>query len=134
MPPCLETVKRLNQRYQNTIATTLWRFVELNSSVIVGAISVPPHSLPKDFSRRNPLRYFIRSSAFAARFSGVTESDVFAAMQTYCVNRSGGILGRGEVRLFDTSGNGHCFEFETLFNRYEALTLGWYLTPIIRSI
>jgi len=116
-------------RYQNTITTTLWRYVELNPGLAVGAISGHPHRPAVDFSPRNPLRYFIRSRAFSGRFSGVTEADIYAGIQTYCDDRAGGLLGRGEVRLFDNSGQSHVFQFETFFNRYEALTLGSYLRP-----
>ncbi|MDQ2948063.1 MAG: ImmA/IrrE family metallo-endopeptidase [Acidobacteriota bacterium] len=37
--PSMESVKQLNERYQNTITTTMWRFVELNTGLVVGAIS-----------------------------------------------------------------------------------------------
>ena len=129
LSPNLDSVKVLTDRYQNTITTTLWRYVELNPGLAVGAISGHPHRPAVDFSPRNPLRYFIRSRAFSGRFSGVTEADIYAGIQTYCDDRAGGLLGRGEVRLFDNSGQSHVFQFETFFNRYEALTLGSYLRP-----
>jgi hypothetical protein len=127
LSPNLDSVKALKERYQNTITTTLWRYVELNPGLVVGAISGHPHRPAPDFSPRNPLRYFIRSRTFSSRFSSVTEADIYAGIQAYCDDRVGGLLGRGEVRLFDNSGQGHLFQFETFFNRYEALTLGSYL-------
>ncbi len=127
LSPNIESVKQLKDRYQNTIATTLWRYVEVNTGLVVGAISGHPHRPSSDFSPRNPLRYFIRSRAFASQFSGATEADVFAGMRAYCNDSAGGLLGHGEVRLFDNSGHAHLFQFETFFNRYEALTLGYYL-------
>src|SRR5262249_35168803 len=124
LAPSIESVRQLKDRYQNTITTTLWRYVELSSDVLLAAISGHPNRPGSDFSPRNPLRYFIRSRAFMRQFSGVTESDVFAGMQAYCNDRNGGTLGCGEVRLYDDTGSPHLFHFETFFNRYEALTLG----------
>jgi Zn-dependent peptidase ImmA (M78 family) len=127
--PSIESIKQLKDRYQNTMTATLWRYVEIHTGLVVGAISGHPHRPCSDFSPRNPLRYFIRSRAFASQFSGVTESDVFAGMQAYCEDRNGGVLGRGEVRLYDNAGSAHVFQFETYFNRYEALTLGSHVRP-----
>jgi IrrE N-terminal-like domain len=131
--PNLDSIKALKDRYENTITTTLWRYVELNPGLVVGAISGHPHRPTIDFSPRNPLRYFIRSRAFSNRFSAVTEADIYAGIQGYCADRAGGLLGRGEVRLFDNAGEGHIFQFETFFNRYEALTLGSYQRPLPKA-
>jgi hypothetical protein len=103
--------------------------VELNASAVIGAISGHPNRPAHDFSRRNPLRYLIRSRKFDQQFSAVTEADVYSGMQSYCQNRSGGTLGAGIVRLLDNNGSPHFFRFETFFNRYDALTLGLYLRP-----
>jgi len=127
LSPGMQAVRTLQDRYSNTLTTTLWRYVELSSNSIVGAISGHPHRPPADFSSRNPLRYLIRSRSFEHRFSAVTESDLYAGMLSYCENRAGGTLGSGVLRLFDSDGMPHLFQFETFFNRYEALTLGFHL-------
>jgi hypothetical protein len=59
LSPSIEAVKTLQNRYKNTLTTTLWRYVELNSAAVVGAISGHPHRPARDFSPRNPLRYLI---------------------------------------------------------------------------
>ncbi len=129
----MDAVKTLQGRYKNTITTTLWRYVELNPSPVVGAISGHPHRPAEDFSPRNPLRYFIRSRGFERQFSAVTEFDLYGGIQSYCQNRSGGSLGEGTLRFFDTNGLAHLFHFETFFNRYEALTLGFHLRPVTKQ-
>ena len=127
LSPGIEAVRTLQDRYSNTLTTTLWRYVELSSNAVVGAISGHPHRPPADFSSRNPLRYLIRSRSFEHRFPAVTESDLYAGMLSCCENRAGGTLGSGVLRLFDSDGIPHLFQFETFFNRYEALTLGFHL-------
>ena len=44
---------------------------------------------------------------------------------SYCGSQSGGSLGASGVYLWDANGERHIFAFETFFNRYEALTLGY---------
>jgi Zn-dependent peptidase ImmA (M78 family) len=134
LSPSIDTIKILKNRYQNTITTTLWRYVELSDSPLVAAISGHPHRSAEELKPRNPLRYLIRSRSFEHQFSNVTESDVYTNMLAYCDNRTGGVLGCGEVRLFDDSGQPHLFRFETFFNRYEALTLGCYLRPSLTRL
>ena len=60
---------------------------------------------------------------FAQRFA-VRETDLFAAIVGYCGAQRGGSLGRCDLVLQDVNGDKHVFEFETFFNRHEALTLG----------
>jgi hypothetical protein len=134
LPLSFESVKKLNVRYQNTITTTLWRYVEQNPGLMVGAISDHPLRPRIIASKRNPLRHFIRSPKFADQFSGVTENDLFRAMTTYCESKNGGSLGVGEVRLFDRQGLNHIFHFETFFNGYEALTLGIHVRTFSAAI
>jgi hypothetical protein len=121
--PGLASVRRLTTIYQNTITTTLWRYIELSDATIVGAISGHPHRPPSDFTPRNPLRYLIRSHSFAQCFSNVTEAEIFRGMQAYCDQKTGGSLGKGELRLYDDNGSSHVFGFETFFNHYEAIHL-----------
>jgi hypothetical protein len=115
-------------RYENTITTALWRYVELNPGLAVGAISDHPNRTSRAFSPRNPLRYFIRSRSFQQQFPGVTEADIFAGIRAICSDSSGGLIGSGPVRLFDGRGEARFFDLETFYNSYEALTLGWIRT------
>lgn len=120
----LKSIRALNDRYGNTMTTTLWRYVELSDEPWVGAVSCHPHRLAEDFSEAVPLRYFIRSRGFEKRFSNVTEAEIFRTIVSYSSDRSGGPLGLAEVPLPDITGCPHVFRFETFFNRYDALTLG----------
>lgn len=129
--PKIETVQQLNKTFGNTLASTLWRFVESigESQPVVGLMSCHPHASrqPKDHNPLKPCKHFIQSSAFQARFSKLTEVEIFAAIRSYCGSQAGGILGSCELVLTDDNGTSHRFAFETFFNRYDALTLGVYI-------
>lgn len=98
---------------------------------MAGVISKHPHEdkRPKNFDLKKPCRYFIRSALFSKMFSKVTDIKVFQLIASYCGSQSGGPLGNAEVVLVDDNGDEHVFEFETFFNRYEALTLAVYKAP-----
>ena len=61
---------------------------------------------------------------FASVSASSRRSNLFAAIVGYCGAQRGGSLGRSELLLQDVNGDRHVFEFETFFNRHEALTLG----------
>lgn len=129
--PEIATVKQLNKTYGNTLSSTLWRFVESvgDSQPVIGIMSCHPHlsRQPKDYNPLQPCKHFIQSSAFKARFSKLTEVEIFAAIRSYCGSQSGGTLGSCELILCDDNGDSHRFAFETFYNRYDALTLGVYI-------
>lgn len=129
--PTFENVKNLRKKFGNTYSTTLYRFVESvgEDKPVLGVISCHPHRPREDFDPSKPIRYFIQSSAFKAQFGKVTEVDVFAKMQEYCLNRSGGMIGQAELIIQDDNGDTHRFYFETFYNTHDALTLGVYLGP-----
>ena len=136
--PSLVSVRQLHSKFGNTMSTTLYRFVEMAGvdRPIVGMITDHPH-----ISRRavnhdpaKPCRHFIQSPSFAARFSSMSEEEVFTAVSGYCGSQSGGPLGESELILTDDNGDQHRFYFETFFNRYDALTLGIYLKPEARIV
>ncbi len=128
LSPMLESVRRLHSKFGNTLSTTLYRFVETIGAErpIVGMITCHPHVArrPSNHDAANPCRHFIRSPAFAARFSRVPEAGLFAAIAGYCGSQSGGPLGEKELMLASDDGTSHVFRFETFFNRHDALTLG----------
>jgi hypothetical protein len=120
----IDAVRKLKQRYGNTITTTLWRYIEQSEAPLVGCISYHPHRLPADFNASEPFRYFIGSPKFLEQFSNVREFEIFKSICGYCSNRRGGPLGAADLLLTDNNGKRHVFHFETFFNQYEALTLG----------
>ena len=122
--PSISGVLNLKKRYENTITTTLWRFVEQSDQPLIGGISHHPLRPSEGFDAANPFRYFVGSRRFIQEFSKTTEVDLFGHVRGYCANKGGGPLGSAEVVLKDDLGKRHLFGFETFFNRYEALTLG----------
>ena len=138
LAPSIETVKALHGIFGNTLSTTLYRFVEVagTESPIVGMITDHPHETRRSstFDPSKPCRRFVQSPAFARYFGRMPEQALFAAVAAYCGSQGGGPLGESEVVLADDNGNKHCFFFETFFNRYDALTLGRYLRPEIRTL
>ena len=129
--PKIATVQQLNKAYGNTLSSTLWRFVESigESQPAIGVMSCHPHvsRRPADHNPLKPCKHFIQSSAFKARFSKLTEVEIFDAIRSYCGSQTGGLLGSCELILTDDNGESHRFAFETFFNRYDALTLGVYI-------
>ena len=135
LDPSIGTVRDLNGIFGNTISTTLYRFVE-SAGVdrpFVGMISGHPHMSrrSRDFDSSDPCRHFIRSPAFGRCFGRISAAELFAHVVAYCGAQRGGPLGQDEVILTDDNGDRHRFHFETFFNRYDALTLGRYLRPVI---
>lgn len=124
--PSIDAVLSLKRRYQNTITTTLWRYVEQSALPMIGGVSHHPLRPRGQSNPDNPFRYFVGSRRFLREFAGVSEVDVFRHVKSYCANRRAGPLGAAEVVLTDDTGQRHLFAFETFFNQYEALTLGVY--------
>jgi hypothetical protein len=143
-PLTITSVQSLHGKFGNTFASTLWRFVETvgTDRPIVGMLTCHPHTSrrPTDFDPAAPCRHCIQSPAFAARFSRLTEIDLFRAMASYCGAQSGGPLGAANLVLTDDNGDKHLFAFETFFTRHkppspgEALTLGIYCRPYASAI
>jgi Zn-dependent peptidase ImmA (M78 family) len=131
--PSLAFVKSLSKGFGNTMTSTLWRFVEQGHGgrPIVALVTGHPHRSQRkaDFDPANPCRYCVESPPFRQRFGTMRETDLFATIVGYCGSQRGGSLGRGEVLLTDLNGDRHIFDFETFFNRHEALTLGYWLGP-----
>ncbi len=127
----LDTIKQLHKRFGNTLASTLWRFVESvgDTQPVVGLMTCHPHPSrePDGHDPTKPCKHFIQSAAFQARFRKLSEVEIFAAVRAYCGAQRGGILGQEELILIDDNGEDHRFAFETFYNGYDALTLGVHL-------
>lgn len=140
----IASVRSLNSSFGNTISSTLWRFVETVGvqRPLVGMITCHPNRnrRPANFDPAKPCRHFIQSPSFAARFSRVTEGDLFGAAASYCGAQMGGPLGMADIVLNDDNGDQHVFTFESFFIKYrapavgEALTLGVYSRPNLKII
>lgn len=131
--PSLSLVRNLSKGFGNTMTSTLWRFAEQahGGRPIVALVTGHPHPTRRkaDFDAANPCRYCVESPQFRDRFGILKETDLFNVIVSYCGAQSGGTLGQSEIVLSDRNGELHLFEFETFFNRHEALTLGRWLRP-----
>lgn len=129
--PGLDLVKSLSKTFGNTVTSTLWRYTQEahGGRPMVAMVTGHPHPRRRkpEFDPANPCRYFIESPPFRAQFPHVTERQLFAIAVGYCGAQGGGMLGVAEVALNDVDGTAHRFQFETFFNRHEALTLAWCL-------
>jgi hypothetical protein len=144
MPLSIASIQSLHSNFGNTISSTLWRFVETVGiqRPLVGMITCHPNTSrrPADFDAAKPCRHCIQSPSFAARFSRITEQDLFRAVASYCGAQMGGPLGMADLVLSDDNGDEHVFTFESFFIKYrapaigEALTLGVYSRPNIKII
>src|SRR5439155_5904174 len=96
-PIAFDALKKLKGVYDNTMTTTMWRFVELAwpELPMVGIVSCHPLRArrPADFNPEDPCRHFIQSPAFAQRFSQLSEKEVFEKVAEYCGGQRGGPLG-----------------------------------------
>jgi len=128
--PTLQSVQELHKVFGNTFTTTLYRFVESVGveRPLVGLITCHPHPRfrPATHNMEHPCRHVILSPAFRARFSKISDRELFEAICGYCGPRSGGPLGEEDLILSDDNGVEHRFHFETFYNTHDALTLGVY--------
>jgi len=127
------TLRVLKKMFGNTMTSTMWRYVEQADPArpTFGLVTAHPHPSRRGdgFDPLHPCRHMMQSAAFAERFGGVDEIQLFAHVVQYSGAQRGGMLGAAEVPLTDDRGQQHVFQFETFYNRYDALTLGWYLRP-----
>jgi len=128
-----KSIQDLKKIYQNTMTTTMWRYVEQlgYDRPLVGMISCHPHISRRDIGADpfTPCKHFIQSPAFAKQFGNLTAMEIFNLTSQYCGPQRGGPLGADEVELQDENGDVHVFQFETFFNSHDALTLGCHMRP-----
>ena len=121
--PALSHVMDLHKIFGNTLTTTFYSFVETLDVSAFGLITGHPRRPAKDFDRRTPCRHFITSPRFEAQFKHVTASQLYAIVESYC-GYGKWDLGTAEKLIADTSNDSYVFHMETVFNHYDALTLG----------
>lgn len=130
LPREFSSLQKLKHRYGNTLTSTLWRYVELLDPNIplCAVVSAHPHvsQRSESFNAEIPCKHFIQSQRFSTQFSLIDEKTVFALISQYCRGARKGPLGAAEVELTDDVGQRHVFRFETFYNGYDALTLGFW--------
>lgn len=124
--PTVQHVLDLKQSFGNTITTTFYGLIEVLDTPAFGLISGHPRKPPDNFNPAQPCRHFIRSKAFEAQFPGVDNRELYALAKGYCSFGKWN-LGSSEEILMNVRGEPHVFRMETVFNHYDALTLGIHL-------
>jgi hypothetical protein len=115
-------VKELKKLYGNTLTTTLWRVVEATQHRAFGMVTVHPRETTGNGA--DDIRYFVRSPLFADEYTMAVPSSVFRMICAGCHGRKGPV-GDGAFTLTDDRGDARSFRFETFWNGYDALTLGY---------
>lgn len=122
-PPSLALAGNLKKIFGNSMTTTFYSLVEIQDVPAFGLITDHPKKPTKAFDPQNPCRYFITSPKFDAEFGNVTDSQLYAILKGYC--RYGKWdLGNTETVISNSRNEPHVFRMETIFNTYDALTLG----------
>lgn len=124
-PVTLDVVRALAATFANSQASTLWRAVETLAAPAFGLISLHPWMKPTD--DLPAVRHFIRSGRFAAEFSTVTETALFANLARVVHRRGNGPIGDDEMIIADSNGDRHVFRCECFCNRYDVLTFGLHV-------
>ncbi|MNM13349.1 hypothetical protein D3C81_235390 [compost metagenome] len=125
--PDFKSIKRLKERYGNTLTSTFWRFVEERDPTVAafGLISRHPHHADiGQASHGLPVHHFVTSPGFRLRFSNVSAMDVYEIVKRNASwKRRGPVVG-GEDVLPDTAGTFSKFNLDGFCNSYQVLTYG----------
>lgn len=121
--PTLAFVRELKKVFGNTMTTTFYSLVETLDVPAFGLITGHPKKPENDFDPGNPCRYFITSPSFDIQFGHVTDTQLYAILQSYC-GYGKWDLGKTETIIANSRSEPHVFRMETIFNHYDALTLG----------
>lgn len=127
----LDHVRELADEFENSMTSTLWRFVEEvhQGLPIVGIVS--PHPGKKRSATAGAPRFhIIESPAFRKQFSGVSDTELLTAVKSYCWRARGGPLGEAEKVFTDANGDRHVFHMKSFSNSHDVLTLAVYLRPV----
>jgi hypothetical protein len=121
--PTLAHVRSLKDLFGNTMTTTFYSLVETIDVPAFGLITGHPKKPDKDFDSSKPCRHFITSPSFDEQFANVTDLQLYSILESYC--RYGKWdLGKAEKIIGNSRKEGYVFRMETVFNHYDALTLG----------
>ena len=125
--PSFQSIQELKGRYENTLTSTFWRFVEDRDpdALCFGLISQHPR-YPEIGARPsgNPVHHFITSRGFHRRFSSTSDAMVYAIVKRNCSwKRRGPVLEAVDV-LVDQDGSSVEFVLEGFSNSYQLLTYG----------
>lgn len=121
------SVKKLADRYENSIVSTFWRMVEERNpnQAVFGMISVHPHHGDVGVhDGPDPWRYFVRSTSFRTQFASIRPSDVFDLVTRHATRRRTGPILLAEDVLVDVGGTAFDYRLEAFSTKHALLTLG----------
>jgi len=125
-PINFENVRKLSDRFGNTITSSLWRTVEVLDYPAVGLVSVHPWKRLDPMVPVQTVRYFIRSLPFSQQFGNITEGEVYRKLAKVVTRKGNGPLGKKVLEVPDINGESHLFAFECFANGYDTLSIGLY--------
>lgn len=120
-------IKKLATRYNNTITTTLWRFVVdvEPRHPIFGMISNHPNrSDIKIDGITDNWKHYIYSQAFIRKFGHVKAAQVFSLIRENANSNRGGTVVDAICDIKCTDGKAHKFRIESFCNQHALLTYG----------
>ncbi|HKV81441.1 MAG TPA: ImmA/IrrE family metallo-endopeptidase [Candidatus Sulfotelmatobacter sp.] len=121
--PTLAHVGSLKDLFGNTMTTTFYSLVERLDVPAFGLITGHPKRPDKDFDPTKPCQHFITSLPFDAQFANVTDLQLYSILESYC-GYGRWDLGKAEKVISNSRKETYVFRMETVFNHYDALTLG----------
>jgi hypothetical protein len=119
---CLGSVKALSERYKNSCASTLRRYVHRGPDLpLVGMISQARWDSSE--SAEDRCTHLMLSPLFKTQFGIVHRSTMVEFVDNYVQYRRGGPVGNDEMSIPDRNSTPRRFRSETFFNHYDLLTL-----------
>ena len=137
VPLSFASIKALAKRYENSIVSTFWRFVEDRAPELpaFGIISTHPHH--PDMGRHDgphPWRYYIRSSAFRTQYPAVSPDDLYQTIAQYASHRKAGPVFSAAHVLRNAAGDTFEFQLESFSTKHDLLTFGVQTVPCAEGI
>jgi len=128
--PQWESIAALKKRYGKSYSTTLRRYVEFGPECPMAMLVSTPDWMEKPDDQETRCRHFVRSPAFASRFSGVTSDQLIQHLDRWARRRRGGIVADFTFSLKDDRGDRHEFRGQSFFAKHYLETLFVHLRPM----
>ena len=117
-----DSIHILSKRYDNSLVTTLRRYVNNTHDIPMVAFVSTPNWLEKPDDQKYRHRIFDRSDMFKKQFANVLPGTLLSEIDENTAKRRGGPIGDFGLSLKDVNGNYHEFHAESFFNSHYALT------------
>lgn len=124
LEPNFKNLQTLKKRYDNTLASSLWRLTRERDPDRPAFGFVGRHPRYADIGNGDACRHFIRSDGFRKRFGKITPELIYAAISAHCTYRRRGPVLEALHVFIDDNGSAHEFRIESFSNTYDLLTMG----------